>query len=130
MNHVRELDRIPDKEYRQVIADKIVIVILRVEFDGKSPGISHGFGRSFRTHNRREPDKDRCFFLWILQEFCFCMGRHALVHGKIPVGSGTFCMNHPFGNSLPVKISEFFDEVNVLQENQVALSGSKGVLVI
>jgi hypothetical protein len=39
-------------------------------------------------------------------------------------------MNHPFGNSLPVKISEFFDEVNVLQENQVALSGSKGVLVI
>lgn len=46
------------------------------------------------------------------------------------MGTGTFGMNHPFGDSIPVEMRQLFDQMDILQQDGAPLAGREGVLVI
>jgi hypothetical protein len=41
------------------------------------------------------------------------------------MGTGTFCVHYTFRDPLPVEMSQFLDQVNVLQEDRSTLPGGE-----
>lgn len=46
VHEVRKFDAVLDKEYREIVADQIVIALLCIEFRGKSAYVAHGVCRA------------------------------------------------------------------------------------
>ena len=52
VDHVRELDRVPDEEHRQVVADEVPVAVLGLELHREAAGVA---GRPRRSRARRSP---------------------------------------------------------------------------
>lgn len=60
VHEVRKFDAVLDKEYREIVADQIVIALLCIEFRGKSAYVAHGVCRAAGPRNGRETNEHRC----------------------------------------------------------------------
>ena len=114
MNHIRELDGVPDEKDRQVVSYKIIVSILSVELNGKSAGVPHCISRATATGYGRKPYKYRCLFIRILKEFRLRISCHALVKLKVAVCPCSLGVDNPFRDALPIKMSHLLDKLDVL----------------
>ena len=51
VDEIRELDGVLDKEYRDVVSDKIPITLISIEFDGETADIAGRIDRSGSSRN-------------------------------------------------------------------------------
>ena len=51
MNHVGKLNGIADKEYRKVVADKIIVAFVGIEFGGKAAWVAGNFRGTAAVHH-------------------------------------------------------------------------------
>ena len=49
---------------------------------------------------------------------------------EVAEGSGSFGVNHAFGDSLPIEPGQFIDEDGVLQQHRASGAGGQGVGVV
>jgi len=61
------------------------------------------------------------------EEFSLGLLRHTLVYLEVTVGAGTPGMHNTFGNTFPVKMCQFFDQVDILEKAWPMLPCHKGV---
>ena len=130
MYHIREFYGIPDKEDRKVISHQIIDTLIGVKLNGKSPGVPDRVRRTFGTDHGRKADKNFCDPVWNLQKIGHGIFGHALIGFEIAECAGTFCMNHPFGNTFSVKVGDLIDLMNVLQQGWSVRTHRQGILVI
>ncbi len=46
MDHIRELDRVPDEEDRKIVPDQFVVALFGIEFNGIPTGITYRISRT------------------------------------------------------------------------------------
>ncbi len=71
VDEVGELDGVLDEEDWSIVPDHVVISFLRVEFNGKSSGVSVGIWGTLLASYGGESDEERSLLADLVQEFCF-----------------------------------------------------------
>src|SRR6478609_6880047 len=115
VDDIGELDAVLDEENRYVVADQIEIALVRVELDGKTPGVPNGIGGPARPQHGGEPDEYRC--LAILLEKRGHGDRAGISIGpENSVCSGAASVHHPLRDALVIEMRDFLAEVEVLEQ--------------
>ena len=114
MNHIWELNSVPDEKYGEIVANQVVVAILGVELDGKAAGISYCVRRAPPSSDSRKPHEHGGLFLGVLKEFSLGIGLHAIINLKVAVCSRSFGMDNPLGNAFPVKMSHLLNKLDIL----------------
>ncbi|MPM68478.1 hypothetical protein SDC9_115411 [bioreactor metagenome] len=70
VDKIGELDRVLNKENRNVVANDIEIPVLGIKLGGKPAHVAHGVSRAARADDRRKAHKHRRFDVRILQKAC------------------------------------------------------------
>ena len=67
MDHVGKLDRVLDKEDRDVVANDVPVALLRVELHGEAPDIPGEVEGTLAAGDSRESDESRRLFAGALE---------------------------------------------------------------
>ena len=129
MHHVRELDRVTDKERREVVADQVPVTVCGIELGGKTAWVAQGFGRVVAMHHRRETHKHRGDFT-ASKHFGFGQIAEVVGHRKCAVSARATGVNDPLRDALTVKALEFLQQLDVLQQHRAIGPGCLRILVI
>ena len=116
MNQVRKLDCILDVKHRNVVADQVVVTFGGIKLDGKSAYVAHCICRAAGPGDGGKSDKDRGFHLRILKKRGRCVGRHGFCRPEVPVRCRSPGVDHALGNSLMVKVRDFFAQDEVFKQ--------------
>ena len=129
MDHVRELDRIANKERGEVIADQVPVTFGGIELGGEAPWVTQGFRGVVAMHHSREAHEHRCGFTG--GEY-FGLGQVAEVvgHGEGAMGARAACVHHALRNAFAVEALQLLDQLHILQQHRAIGAGGLGVLVI
>jgi len=130
MYHIWEFDGVSDEEDWQIVSDQIIVSVFGVEFYCKPSGIASRICGTSCTNNSREADEHRRLLLRVLKEFCASILCHTPVHLEVSVGTGTFSVNDALRDAFAVEVSEFFDQVYVLQQYGSTFANGEGILVV
>ncbi|MNM96068.1 hypothetical protein D3C81_1085340 [compost metagenome] len=130
VNHVRELDRVTDKEDGRVVAHEVPVAFVRVELGGEAARIAHGLGRSLAVDHRGEPHRHRRAFAGAGKHLGGGQIGKVSFRDKFSLCCGAACVHHALGNPLPMEALELLDQVDVLQQRRTVRSGGLGVLVV
>lgn len=117
MYHIGEFDGVTDEEDGQIVSDQIIVPVFGVEFYCKPSRVAGCVGRSSCTDNCRETHKNRRLLLGVLKEFRVSILCHALGNLEVTMSPRTFGVNDALGDAFAVKVSEFFNQMYVLQQN-------------
>lgn len=93
--HGRELDRISDEEDGQVIEDKILDALLRVELGRPAPDIADRVAGALFATNGRDASQDLGLLPDTREELCIGQIRHIFKHLKLAKGAGGLCVHAP-----------------------------------
>ena len=109
VNKIGKLQRIPDKENRRVIPDQIPVSLVGIEFHGKSPNIPFRIGCTPLSRYRGETHEHVGFLANPCKNTRFGVTGNVICHRERTKCSAPLGMYDTFWNSLPVKMSQFFD---------------------
>ena len=68
MNQIRKLDRVLDKEDRDIVTDDVPVTLPRVELDGETADIPRKIRRALVAGDRRKSDERRGLFASALEQ--------------------------------------------------------------
>ena len=121
MDQVREFDGILDEKDRDVIADEIPISFFGVELHRKSADIPRRVYRPCATSNGRYSSKHRSLLAQLSEDpgcSVFLQRRGQLEVSMNSRGSRVY---DAFGNTLVVKMRDFFAEDEIFEKHRAAL---------
>ena len=129
MNHVRELDRITDKEGGEVVTHQVPVAVRGVELGGKTPWVTQGFWGVGAVYHGRETHKYRGGFAFGKY---FGLGQVAQVIGdcKRAVCACATSVNNSLRDTLAIKTLQLLQQLHVLQQNRTIGPCRLGVLVV
>ena len=130
VNKIGKLQGVPDKENRRVIPDQIPVSLVSIEFHGKSPDISFRVGSTPLPGNRGETHEHVGLLANLGKNTCFRVTGYIVRHRERTKRPASLSMHDTFRNPLPVKMSQFFDQPNVLQKSRPMRSRRLDVLII
>ncbi len=135
MDHVGELDGVPDEEHLEVVADEVPIAVHRLELDREAARIALGLGRFLGARNGREPHEHRCLHAGLVEDpGAGVFGRRLVadlaIGLEIAVRPGAPGMHHALGDPLAVEMCDLFDELIVLERRRAAFADRPGRLVV
>lgn len=130
MYHIGEFDGIADEEDGEVIAYDVIIAFFGVEFGGKASWVAEGFGRAGTVDNGRKADEYGGFLAFLVEEFGFGEVGKIVCGDKFAIGASAAGVYDAFGDAFAVEGGEFFEEVDVLEENGAFVADGLGVLII
>ncbi|PMQ14793.1 hypothetical protein JaAD80_19100 [Janthinobacterium sp. AD80] len=130
VDEVGELDRVLDEEHGRVVAHQIPVALFRIKAHGETARIAFRVGTAAFPANGGETREGRRLLAHFTEQFGLGVARDIVRDGKSAVGARTFGMHHALGNALAVEMLEFFDQVEVLQQQGTAGAGADGILVV
>ncbi|CDN42513.1 hypothetical protein BN871_BK_00360 [Paenibacillus sp. P22] len=130
VDHVRELHRVADEEDRQVVADKIVVPLRRIELDGEAARIAQRLGGMLAVDDGGEADEDRRLGSGILQERRLGPALHAGRRAEYAMRACAAGMDDALRHAFPVEMGQLLQQLVILQQRRAVLSGSSGILVV
>eukprot|EP00963_Diacronema_lutheri_P000826 scaffold47_cov334-Pavlova_lutheri.AAC.56 len=130
MDHVRELHAITYEKHRHVVAHQVPIALPRVELDRESSRVSQGLGRPALVHHGTEPHDDRGLYSRCAEQICARQVGDVMRDFEEALGRSATSMDHSLRDPFAVKLSQFFQQVIVIQEDGTSLSRSKGIVVV
>jgi hypothetical protein len=122
MNEAGEQRRVPDEENRRVVAHQIPHTIIGVKLHGETAWITRRIGRSRLTTHRRKPNGDRSALADLFEHLGRTVFGDVVRHLEVAECTGTFGVDHTFGNALTVKMRHFILKMEVLQQGWTALA--------
>lgn len=130
VNQVRKLDRILDKEDRNIVADNVPVTLLRVELYSKASDISRQIERPLTAGNGREANERRCSFSWPLKQVGSGVFRQRLVVFEKAVRRIAAGMHDPFRNTFVIKMEDLVSKVEILQQRRSTGPNLQGILIV
>ena len=130
MNEVREFVGIADKEDRRVVADKIPVAFLGIEFEGKSAHIPFGIGGAALTGDSGETEEALGLLAGGGEDRGFGVFGDVVGHGKGAIGGGAFGMDDALRDPLTVEVGVFLEKLPVLHQQRTPRSGGQSILVV
>ncbi len=131
VNKIAELQRVADEKYRCVVAGHVPVAFLGVKLQRKAARIAFRVGRTLFPADRREPDEGRGLFPNGVEQLCRRIFRDGLARAhKIPVRAGSLCVDHPFRNTLAVKVRHLFEQKIIFKNDRPARSHGERILVV
>ena len=130
MDEIREFDGVLNEKDGRVVAHQVIVAFLGIELGGEAADVPHRIRRSSEALHVGKTHKDRGLFSRILQKARLGVLGKGLVYLKIAMCPGTSCVNHAFRYPLLVKMSHFFQKVEVFKQRGASASGFKCILVI
>jgi len=130
MDDVRELDRILDEKYRDIIADQVPVALLGVELNGKAAYIAGKVRRSLVAGHGRKTDKDWGLLAGALEQIGASNIGKGFVGLEISVRPVAPSVHDPLRNTLMVEVEDLLPEVKVLQQRRSPRARTQRVLVI
>ena len=112
MHHVRELDRITDKERREVVADQVPVAVSGVELGRETARIAQGFGGVVAMNHCRETHKYRCNFT-ASKHFGFGQIAEVVGHGERTVSTRTTGVYDPLRDALTIKTLQLLQQLDL-----------------
>ncbi len=130
MDEVGEFQRIADEEDRRVVADQIVIALLRIEFEGEAARIAHHVGRAALQRHCRETQKHIGALAHGAEELR--PGPVAAFPGdfEIAVGARPARVHDPLGDALAVETRQLLDQIVVLHQHRAGQARGLRTLII
>ena len=130
MDEVRKFQGIPDKKHRGIVADKIPVAFIGIEFKGKTPHVAFGIGRSPFACHRGKTGKHGSAFPDPGKQGSLRVGCNVIRNDKLAESPRPFCMDHPFRNPLPVEMSQLFQIPHITERGRPSFSGCNHVLIV
>ena len=135
MDHVGELDGVPNEEHFEVVADEVPVAVDRLELDREAARIALGLGRFLRARDGREPHKHRRLYAGLVEHAGAGVFRRRLVADlaiglEIAVRPGAPRVHHALGYPLAIEMRDLLDELIVLERRRAALADRPGRLVV
>lgn len=116
MDEIREFDGVLNEKDGRVVAHQVIVAFLGIELGGEAADVPHRIRRSSEALHVGKTHKDRGLFSRILQKARLGVLGKGLVYLKIAMCPGTSCVNHAFRYPLLVKMSHFFQKVEVFKQ--------------
>ena len=130
VNKIGKLQRVPDKENRRVIPDQIPVPLVSIKLHGKSPNVPFRIGCSPFSRHRGKTHEHIGLLANLGKNACFRITGNIIRHRERAKRPASLGMHDTFRNPLPVKMSQFLDQPNVLQESRSMRSRCLNVLII
>ena len=119
------------KNTGRVVPHEIPVPFLGIEFHRKAPDIPLGIGGAALAGDGGKAERSRSVFLPTLGEnLGLGVAGDVMGDGKGSVGTGTLGVHAALGDHLPVKVGEFFQEPDILQQYRAARSCGHHILVV
>lgn len=103
MDNVRELDGILNEEDGDVVADKVPVALLSVEFDGKATHVACRIHATAAPQDRREANKNRRLPRRIGQDWREGEVVDAVINSELAKGAGASGVDYSLGDPFVVK---------------------------
>ena len=135
VDHVRKLDRIPDEEHLQVVADQIPVPVEGLELDREPARIALRLRALLGACHGGEAHEHRGLHARLVQDagpgvFAGRLIADLTVGLEITVGAGAARMDHALGNPLAVEMGDLLDELIVFECRGSALADRAHRLVV
>jgi len=117
------------KKNRGVVAHQIVIALFGIEFEREPPGVPGGVGGAFFAAHGGEAGEDLGALAYLGEEFRLSVAGDVRGYLKVTAGAGALGVHHPFGNALPVKVGQLFQQMRVLHQYRAPGPGGQTVLI-
>ncbi|MNQ08762.1 hypothetical protein D3C85_215620 [compost metagenome] len=130
VDEIGELDRVLDEEHRRVVANQIPVAFFRVETYGETARVAFRVGTAAFATDRGKAREGGRLLAYFGKQFGLGVARNVVRDGKGAVGARTFGVHDALGNALAVEMLEFFDQVEVLQQQRATGAGADGILVV
>ena len=127
---VREFERVSEEEDRSVVADKVPVASVCIEFHSEPSDVPFGIGRSsFSGHCREAHEAFGCL-AHFREDGCLCPSGYVVCNCECAVCTGPLCVHTSFRNDLPVEMSEFLDKPGILHSYRAGAACSLDVLIV
>src|ERR1035437_9246026 len=118
VDEVGELERIANEKDRRVVADEVIVALLRIKLDREAARIARRVGRALLARHGREADEELGAFARGLEKFRLGPLRYVRSDLEITVSPRTFGVDHAFGDAFAAEVGELFDQVIVLEQDR------------
>jgi len=112
---VGELEGIAQEEDGRVVAHQVPVSLLGIELDGKAADIALGIRRASLAGHGGETGEEIGLLSHFGEDLCLGVAGDVMGDCKGTVGPGSLGVHAPLGDDLPVEVSEFFQEPDILQ---------------
>ncbi len=130
MHQVRELHRILDEEYRDVVADQVPVAFFGIELDGKAAHITRGVHRAGAAGHGGEAGEYRCLDPDLGQHPRAGVPGQRMGQFEVPMGTAAAGMHDALGNAFMVEVGDLLAQDEVFQQGRAARAGLERVLVV
>lgn len=130
VDEIRELNWVSDEENWCVISNHIPITFFSVELDCKASWISGSISWTLFASDSWESEENWCGFSNLSEQLGLGVSADIMSSFKVAMSTSALCMDNSFWNSLSVEMSEFVNQVNVVEGHWAVLSSCNWVLII
>jgi hypothetical protein len=135
VDHVGELDRVPDEEDRQVVADQVPVAVVGAELHGEAARVAGDLRGVAATDHRGVADRDRGALAALGEQLGSGEGARGLVADRpvrreLAVGHEAPGVHHPLRDPLPVEVADLLEELVVLQGRRSPAADRALLLVV
>src|SRR6202050_4173028 len=130
MDEIGKLDRILDKEDRDVVADEIEIALVGVEFDRKAANIAREVSGARAPGDGREPREDFGFLALLGEERRPRQIRNRIGHFEIAVRPRSAGVHDALWNSLVIEMGDLLAERKIFQKRGTPAPGFQRILIV
>jgi len=127
---VREFEWIAQEEDRRVVADEVPVSLLGIELHRKAPNVPLSISGTALASNRGKTREEFGLRSNFGEYFSLGIAGYIVSYCECAVSTRTLSVHATFRNHFSVKVGEFLQKPDILQERWPALPGGHDVLVI
>lgn len=117
VDHIRELDRVPDEEHREVVPHHIKVSLSGVKLDGKSSGVPDRFRAAALMDDGGEPNDDGRLNSGSPKEISTGEVRNIMSHLEESLGACTSSVDDTLRDPLAREIGKLLYEMVIFKEH-------------
>ncbi len=130
MVEVRELQRVAQKEDRRIVAHQVPVALFGIKLHGKTANVAFGVRRSTLARHRGKPHKHLSFLAYLRKHCRLGVGRNILRDGKRAKSARPLGVHTALRDHFPVKVGQFFQKPDILQQHRAARTCSDDIIII
>ena len=120
----RELGRVAKEENRSVVEHPVPVTLIGVELDGEATGIASAVRRTFLATDGRETGETLGLLANGLEHINDCDVADIVGDLELSIGASTLGVNDTLWDSLPVKVCQKVNQVEVLKQQRAVTANA------